>query len=110
MSTEEKIIKVAKEKLEEVFDVADKYQAQQDDNDFDKAGYVKKLKEQVASEEASLKARQVLKEHLRKEAKEKIDEVFNEEERYQAEQSELDFDQEEYVAKLKEKVAEAIKK
>ncbi|MDD3810598.1 MAG: hypothetical protein PHS94_10125 [Erysipelotrichaceae bacterium] len=110
MSTEEKIIKVAKEKLEEVFDVTDRYQAEQDDKEFDKAGYVNKLKEQVASEEASLKARQVLRDQLRKEAKEKIDEVFNEEERYQAEQSELNFNKEEYVAKLKEKVAEAIKK
>ena len=110
MSTEEKIIKEAKESLEKVFATKDNYQPDVDDGDFDKAGYVDKLKEQVVGEEATLKVRQALRAQLRQEAKERIDEIFNEEERYQAEQSELNFNQEEYVAKLKEKVAEAIKK
>ena len=109
MSTEEKIIKEAKESLEKVFATIDNYQTDVDDADFDKAGYVNKLKEQVANEEASLKVREALRAQLGQEAKERIDEIFNEEERYQAEESELNFNQEEYVARLKEKVAEAIK-
>lgn len=110
MSKEEKIINEAKEKLEEVFGVEKEYEPAVGDEKFDKEEFIDKLQEEAASEEASIKARKALRDQIAKEAKEKIDIFFNEEQNYQPEETELDFDQDEYVAKIKEKVAEIIKK
>ncbi len=110
MSTQQQINAAAKEKFQEVFGQASAYQPDVKAGDFDKAEYVNKLKEQVESEEASLKARQVLRDQIAKEAKGNITVFFGDEDNYQVENSELDFDKEEYSAKIKEQVDQAINK